>query len=556
MSDGLGRSLRVKLMVALVFAFSAVMGPCGVAPAFGSGGGSAITARGTAASAPHATSRVTLTVPARAKPGDVLVASLNLQGSGATSKLGLKAPRGWTRVSRTHRRAVGTLAVYWHVLAAGEKRYAWTTGAKVGGVAFLAAFGGVDTRRPIDGSASASTSQRRSIPAPSVTTTVAGDTLVSSYFAYRRSGASSSWQSPPGMKQLRDAANANGHSGSLHYGVQATAGRSGPKTARASVPQDTAVAVLTALRAARPVPIIIDTDIYSSVDDVGALGTAFALQIRHEAHVIAISVNTRNNRPAVATNSWRCAAAIAQFYGAGDTPIGTDMPNNGTSVNTIDYTGPCSRLASPSTPTPQPAVSVLRQALAGQADGSVVMVGTGYSENLAALLNSPGDAISPLSGRDLVAQKVKMLVRMAGAYPRRVAVDVETNLNGNPEAAQAVTANWPTKIVWSGLEIGDRVHSGDTISRIHPANSPIRVAYEAFVGPNNWIDSYDLTAVYHAVRPLDSVLTEVGPGTNSIDGIGGNTFTLGGGNQFYLKLSRPKSIDASIEVLLDTLPAR
>jgi phosphodiesterase/alkaline phosphatase D-like protein len=301
-----------------------------------------------------------------------------------------------------------------------------------------------------------------------------------------------------------------------------------------------------------PVPLTIDTDIFSDADDVGALATAFGLQIKGEANVIAIGVNTRLSRPAVTTNSWKCAAATAQFYNSGSVPIGTDVPNNGTETNTADFAGPCSRLVSPSTPSPDTAVNVYRRALAGQADGSVVMVGVGYFENLSALLDSPPDSISPLNGRDLVARKVKTLVVMGGGYPSR---NVETNLVGNPAAAQNVANNWPTKLVWSGVEVGDAVHTGNTISSRHPASSPVRVSYEAFVGPNNWIYSYDLTAVYHAIRPADSLLTEVGPGKNVVNSSGGNTFVSGSGNQYYLSLGNATSLNTAIETLLDTLPA-
>jgi len=180
------------------------------------------------------------------------------------------------------------------------------------------------------------------------------------------------------------------------------------------------------------------------------------------------------------------------------------------------------------------------------------MVEIGYEENLSALLHSSPDSISALSGRDLIAQKVKTLVIMGGGYPSRSG---ETNLIGNIAAAQDVASNWPTKIVWSGYEVGDAVHTGNTISSTHPANSPVRVSYEAFVGPNNWIYSYDLTAIYHAVRPSDPVMPEVGPGTNVIDNSGGNVFTMGSGNQYYLGLTNATTLDTSIETLLDTLPS-
>ena len=299
-------------------------------------------------------------------------------------------------------------------------------------------------------------------------------------------------------------------------------------------------------------PVIIDTDIFSDADDVGALATAFALQLKGEANVIAIGVNMPTDRPSVATNSWKCAAAIAQFYGFGGVPIGADMPDNGTQTNTVDFVGPCAAFASPSTPAPDTAVNVYRRALASQPNGSVVMIGTGYEENLAALLASPADSISPLTGHDLVAQKVKELVLMGGGYPSRPG---ENNLEGNPAAAQNVSNNWPTKIVWDGYEVGDAMLTGQTVSNVHPSNSPVRAAYEAFVGPSHAIFSYDLVAVYHAIRPNDPIFTEVGPGFNTIDSSGDNSFALGAGNQYYLTLSSASAADAAEEALLDTLPS-
>jgi hypothetical protein len=298
--------------------------------------------------------------------------------------------------------------------------------------------------------------------------------------------------------------------------------------------------------------VIVDTDIWSDADDVGALATAFGLQLRGEAKVIAVGVNTRTSRPSVATASWKCVAAVTNFYNSPGVPIGASMPDNGTAVNDPDFVGPCSRLAPSSTPAPDTAVNVFRRALASQPDGSVVMVSAGYYGNLAALLASPADSISSLTGAQLVAKKVRTLVAMGGGYPSRSG---ENNFIGDPASAQAVAANWPTKVVWSGYEVGDLVHTGQTISSVHPASSPVRVSYEAFVAPGNWIYSYDLTAVYHAIRPADSQLTEVGPGTNTIDSSGGNRFTTGSGNQYYLKLGSASALDSSIETLLDTVPS-
>ena len=83
-----------------------------------------------------------------------------------------------------------------------------------------------------------------------------------------------------------------------------------------------------------------------------------------------------------------------------------------------------------------------------------------------------------------------MLVIMAGGYPSR---NGENNLNGDPAAAQNVAAQLADEDGLVGLRGRRPIHTGNTISSKHPANSPVRVAYEAFVGPNNWIYSYDLT---------------------------------------------------------------
>jgi inosine-uridine nucleoside N-ribohydrolase len=299
-------------------------------------------------------------------------------------------------------------------------------------------------------------------------------------------------------------------------------------------------------------PLIIDSDLFSNADDVAALATAFALQIQGEDQVIAITLNTRTDRPSVAVNSWRCAAAVAQFYNSASVPIGADMPDSGTQVGNPDFITPCAALASAATPAPDTALNVLRRALVGQPDGSVTIAEIGYEENLATLLNSPPDSISPLSGHDLIAQKVKELVVMGGGYP---SFGGENNLAGNPLAAADVAANWPTKIVWSGIEIGDNVTAGSTVDSAQPLNSPVRVAFDAYAGPHTSFNLWDPTAVYHAVRPGDALLTEVGPGQNVVNGSGGNVFTLGAGDQYYLTLTNTSSLDSSLETLLDVLPS-
>ena len=233
-------------------------GLLGVAPAFAADG--VVVSRGAAVSATYRTDsakKLTLAVPAEAQAGDVLVASIGFGRAGAKSQPRLRPPAGWKLVSRVNHGTAGALAVYWHVFTAGETSYAWRTDVKVGGIVFLAAFGGVDTANPIDVSAGAGVSGKgRPVSTPSVTTSVAGEALVSSYFAYKRlpagvgscaklipraklsatakarrrrcaAAASTTWKAPRGMNEIGDANNGAGRSGSLDARVQTTAGAYG-----------------------------------------------------------------------------------------------------------------------------------------------------------------------------------------------------------------------------------------------------------------------------------------------------------------------------------------
>ncbi|HEX2910943.1 MAG TPA: hypothetical protein VH186_09065, partial [Chloroflexia bacterium] len=192
--------------------------------------------------------------------------------------------------------------------------------------------------------------------------------------------------------------------------------------------------------------------------------------------------------------------------------------------------------------------SVYRQLLAAQPDGSVVIVSIGYMGRLSELLDSPADGYSSLTGKDLITQKVKTLVVMGGDYPSGTG---ENNFVTDPAAAANVVSHWPTKIVFSGYTLGFDTMTGSTLSSTTPASNPVRRSYEVVEGAGNSHRSYDLTAVYHAIRPDDPVMTEVGPGTNTVDSLtGANTFVSGAGNQYYLEAASNSALASALEPLL------
>jgi inosine-uridine nucleoside N-ribohydrolase len=177
------------------------------------------------------------------------------------------------------------------------------------------------------------------------------------------------------------------------------------------------------------------------------------------------------------------------------------------------------------------AVAMYRRLLAAAPDASVTVVVVGSMSNPAHLLASPPDALSPLSGRDLVARKVRALSVMGGAYPE----GSESNFTVDPGATRALVAGWPTPITFSGFEIGEELMTGTQLWETPEAN-PVRASYhfwdlyfarqftpefdpETGIWPHS---SFDQTAVLYAVRGLGGYWDAVTTGHNVIHEDGTN----------------------------------
>ena len=205
-----------------------------------------------------------------------------------------------------------------------------------------------------------------------------------------------------------------------------------------------------------PVRLIFDTDIGNDVDDVLALGVIHALQTRGKCQLLAVTVT--KDHPAAA----ELVDAINTFYGRGTIPVGivhhgvTPQEGKFLKIARIKDGG---KLRYPhdvdGTKAPD-ATQVLRQVLCRQPDHSVVIAQVGFSTNLARLLASPADADCPLSGRDLVAKKVKLLSMMAGDFRKNVGKSdyQEYNIKMDIPSGKEVAEHWPTPIVFSGYEVG------------------------------------------------------------------------------------------------------
>lgn len=312
------------------------------------------------------------------------------------------------------------------------------------------------------------------------------------------------------------------------------------------------LALLAALLAVPPparahggaVPVILDTDVETDVDDAGAVAILHALADRGEAKVLGMVVDTRGQYGAPALD------VLNTYYGRPDVPIGTLKPTTeGTESRynrQLTEEFPNDLRSGFNAPD---ATATYRRLLAGQRDNSVAIVSVGLLTNLRNLLASGPDSISPLSGRDLVARKVKQLAIMGGAYPS----GVEFNFVQDRTATAAVIGNWPGRMVFSGFEIGDSIFTGSRLFTETPATNPVRRAYELYVGAGNSRESWDLTAVYYAVRGGDRLFRRAGnTGSNTFDPVTGVNAWVSKPNkpQNYLVTVAP---DAKIATALENL---
>jgi inosine-uridine nucleoside N-ribohydrolase len=184
------------------------------------------------------------------------------------------------------------------------------------------------------------------------------------------------------------------------------------------------------------------------------------------------------------------------------------------------------------------AVSLYRKILSNQPDGSVTIVSVGFSTNIVRLLQSPPDQYSPLSGKELIAQKVKLLSTMAGSFAEKPIV--EYNVLKDIPAAQAIAAEWPSPVVYSPAEVGEAIlYPATTIendfawTKFHP----VVEAYKSYLPMPYDRPTWDLTSLLYVVENSPEYFTVSPNGTVAVDDKGYTTFIPNeSGTRAYLQL--------------------
>lgn len=292
-------------------------------------------------------------------------------------------------------------------------------------------------------------------------------------------------------------------------------------------------------------PVIFDTDMGPDYDDVGAITLLHAFADSGQVKILATVASTSYEGVAGVLNVFNT------YFHRPALPIGVPH-HNGIDMRDAQHWTDSILAHYPhriqhNAEVPD-AVEVYRKVLAKQPDHSVTIISVGFFTNLANLLQSAPDQYSRLSGRQLVQQKVKQLVSMAGQYPQ----GREFNVFMDSTSSRYVCTHWPTDIIYSGFEIGEKIKVG--LALVHNAqiqNSPVKdvfricipLAAEDAAGRMSW----DETAVLAACKGIAPFYT-LQHGHIVLHADGSNGWDNSGKQQAYLvEKATPAMVQAYIE---------
>lgn len=304
----------------------------------------------------------------------------------------------------------------------------------------------------------------------------------------------------------------------------------------------------------RKVPVIFDTDLGSDVDDIMALQMLHNYENTGKIDLIGITISKSN------PYSIQYIDAYNRFNKRNNIPLGYvyEGPHKDDGKylrQTLDTIIDGMKILYPqlsiSDSLPQ-AYMLQRKLLSEQPDSSVIFIVVGPNTNIRRLLESRFDKYSKLNGVELVRKKVKLLVVMGGNFDIPSRNFPEWNIIRDIQASQVMFANWPTKIVASGYEVGQKIlfpHQSILNDLPDSYKHPLAVSYKLFKKMPYDRQTWDLTAVLYAINQESNYFDISKPGNISIDEKGNSQFTPSkNGKHYYLSIR-----DDQISITLDAL---
>ena len=252
--------------------------------------------------------------------------------------------------------------------------------------------------------------------------------------------------------------------------------------------------------------IIFDTDMDTDCDDAGALGLLLKYVKNNKVDFLGIIADTPTEYAAP------CCEAICNWYGI-EVPIGAVSTEKYKADPRFEsyrkhragiseekyYNAILSKRVGKTDKDYTPAATLYRKLLANAPDNGVTVVCVGLFTAVYELFKTQGDEISPLSGTELFAKKVKCVVSMGNAdYPEQE----KFNFNYKMDKVSSIEffKKCPVSVYIS--KMGTDIITGKYFSAKLPNEHPLRIAYESFMGGEGiGRQSWDLIALLYAIKP-------------------------------------------------------
>ncbi|WP_348787655.1 hypothetical protein [Leifsonia sp. NPDC080035] len=281
--------------------------------------------------------------------------------------------------------------------------------------------------------------------------------------------------------------------------------------------------------------MVIETDIFDDVDDVGALVVAHALADEGTVEIAAVLVNTPSRWGGLAV------AAINRAFGRPGIPVGSLAElDDRVARNDFAHALVQAHGREDDSRAIEPAGRLWNRVLDSAADHSLTLVSLGFYGILVGLLDD--------AGADTVARKIERAAVMGGRFPS----GVEYNFAAAPELTRAMLTRWPTPLDLLGWEIGAEIETGRGLTSSDRVDL-VSSAYRAFCGRRGGRPSWDLLAVLLAVDPERWGFELSPPGSVAVEADGHNTWTpeAAGRMRYTTAIRNPIEVARALDAMLE-----
>lgn len=310
-----------------------------------------------------------------------------------------------------------------------------------------------------------------------------------------------------------------------------------------------------------PIKVILDTDMGSDCDDVGALAILHEYAKQGKVEILAVVYSS-----GAVPYGAGIVDAINRYYGHDEIPVGAT--HDYTFGDTVDKmqaeklakdTAAFGNKIVENKDTPEQ-TELLRKILSKQADKSVVYITIGHTKGLYDLLHSRADQISDLNGMELAEQKIEKWIALGAkhAYHEEDYYVGDWNFwfNGSGKYSDYLVDNYPGPVYF--VDAGDGIMTGSSLIETERGNI-IRTAYRDWLWTvekkqlSDQRPSWDLMAVMYAVEKQEDYFTTIKGGYLDFDVEKGSRWIMSDSSTNHHYVLHNKGVEEEIAEYLNEL---